>query len=382
MQTEGPYKPSLTQTLRFTLEYEAKITMEFDNSFLASCAKEITGFSHIKADTLKIISYEVNNDELDYDTIQQSKGPKEILEYPMVIEIFYNKKSSKFFLRAHNSLTWYDGVVTLHTCFNVIEFCESGHDVLAGKKVISNCLSVYPFYNSNNKYEFKLHNIINFIYRIITIIFITIITFLNPLNYINKSNFIRSPLQSRYEDSCGGRIQIRFKTKKGSKMRQVFNLAKEIKQILQLTYVAITTNFAPHGVGVGFFNSFDDHTGVESRMKHLTLPAGPPPPMDGMHVAMMYDTYFWNNYGKHNPMYKANLIGLNWDWTGCLNTFTMFTMVISVKNEVFFSLSCPAVYYEKFKHLLNSDNINNNKSDSGAFIDEAIHMKGAPALVY
>ena len=128
MQTDGKYKPSLTQTLRFTLEYEAKVAMEFDNQFLKTCASQITSYSHIIDGSLLIVSYEVNNDELDYDTIQQAKGPEEILEYPLVIEIFYSKKSHKFFLRAHNSLLWYDGVTTLHTCFNVIEFCESGED--------------------------------------------------------------------------------------------------------------------------------------------------------------------------------------------------------------------------------------------------------------
>ncbi len=378
MQTDGKYKPSLTQTLRFTLEYEAKVAMEFDNQFLKTCASQITSYSHIIDGSLLIVSYEVNNDELDYDTIQQAKGPEEILEYPLVIEIFYSKKSHKFFLRAHNSLLWYDGVTTLHTCFNVIEFCESGEDVINGKKEISNCLSRYPFYNSNGVYKFELHNIINLISRIMTVLFNTIITLLNPLNYVGNSTFIRSPLQCFYESSCDGRVQMRFKSKKGSRMGHVFRLAKEIKQLLQLPYVAITTNFAPLGVGIAFFKSFDDATGPDSRQKHLCFPAGPPPPMDGLHVGMMSDCYFWNNYGKHNPIYKAKLIGLNWDWCGVLNTFTMFTMLISVNDEVHFSMSCPGVYYDKFKHLLSSD----NENSPGAFVDEVISMKGAPALEF
>lgn len=204
--------------------------------------------------------------------------------------------------------------------------------------------------------SFKGHNVptdisnfktfINFINLMCNLLWYLIVGFIQKYIYrlndilvgpMVNSNEIRPRYWIRYSD-----VQMKYS--------KLLDLCEQIKHKLGLPFVSYTINFAPN-VSLGFLPNFQLTKSNKSRINGLSLPLGPPAPMNAQHVALTSTGMFLNNYGKFNPNITGQPLGFLWNWVGFASNFSSSMMAISIKNKLFVEFTLP-VAHAKHNNIL------------------------------
>jgi hypothetical protein len=68
--------------------------------------------------------------------------------------------------------------------------------------------------------------------------------------------------------------------------------------------------------------------------------------MNALHVGTLYNTLFFNNYGRHNPNISGRITDLVWNWCGMYSSFTLFAFAAEIQGKKFFAFSAPPADFE------------------------------------
>jgi len=294
------------------------------DAIIADNANSITG-------NIVITSRTLSNDELfDFNSVHLLPLPIEVETCPLVLEAIYKADSSKYFVRIKSDLNVYDGVSALHAGLNLIEYLET-----------ESTISPYPFTESNPPLpENQFQNFEAQLKRLGEA----------KAEYEAKKSadpeyyktFRRTPFSGAdYENMFESRSALRF-TEVNISFPEILDRIEKAKKLLDLPFYAATINYSP-SVALSFCSSIDEFRNRDKKIANICLPpvgTGPPPPMDNMHVEMLFNAIFLNSYGKHAaPKTSAKVVGYVWDWRGFLPTFSPFFQVCQIQDKLFFSAS-------------------------------------------
>jgi len=272
--------------------------------------------------------------------------PVQVESHPVVVQVIYQQgNANKCFLQIKTDLDHFDGVSATHTGFQVLEYMEHGN---------IDAVSKYHLGTVANGAE-PGTNFRNFFAQISRVAKASAKSmfsskkkgvFTQGINRLaNEDVFFKQGLG---QPEGSWRICNRFKnipTDVGFK-----DLVKAIDTAKKATgqkYYAVTCNFAPK-VALALVPTLDIVNNKEERLKRIALPpvgAGPAPDMEPATGAVLFNTFFWNNYGRHNPNISGKIVDFLWDWTGLLQTFVPFSLVVQIQGKLFARICAPPDEY-------------------------------------
>mmetsp|Transcript_509 Transcript_509/g.1124 ORF Transcript_509/g.1124 Transcript_509/m.1124 type:complete len:311 (-) Transcript_509:248-1180(-) len=272
------------------------------------------------------------------DSVKALPAPPQVLDFGLTLEIV-QAQCEQFFMRSFVNLNKFDGVRALHTQLSMMEFLEGYFEHRKDAR-----LSPFPFSKSNVP-GYGARNVAN------------MLGFMGAMAGNKISASIQGGLctgQRSDVDSASDRVFLRFnRIPNGVTYRQVEAIAEKAKTDLGFQYFASTVNFQSKGqsqVGLAVSRSLDELHSPEGRSRCLTMPPGAPPPIDDpVHIASMYDSVFFNNYGRHNPRISATVTDFCWDWTGCDARFSPICVTCSIQGRLFFQISAAAPAWDVVK---------------------------------
>ena len=343
------YIPSIGTILCFCIEIEtsSKFCCKSEHDHFEAC-EAITTFNGnpVKKGDLVVIRRIFSLDDsvsgtFDFDTVHHLPLSPKVYTTPIVVEMVYMEGIDKCFARVKNDLMCYDGVTALHVAFEVLEYLEHTN---------ADALSPYPFKDRNlSKGNIPGSNWGNFFVQLGCLLWMTIKT-LFTWNYW-KGHFVRGPLQAFQEDKLLTRPCFRFSNPpKSFKFKDFIALMDNLKADLGIEKCAITLNFSPK-IALAILPDIRKLSSKEKILDHITLPpvgVGEPSPMNGAHVAMLSNTVFFNNYGRHNINISGKVVDFVWDWSGFLKSFPPLFFAIEIQGNSFYRVCVPSPYLNLF----------------------------------
>jgi len=339
MTAAASYEPARAQTLCICSGYKPSGSFriqQVDDTIVSAAKKALVGSSEgiLSEDRFAMMKTSVLQPAGGFtlESIKALPAPREVFEFGLTLEIMVHAQCEQFFMRSFVNLNKFDGVRALHTQLSTMEFLEAYFE---NRKDAS--LSPFPFSQSNVP-GYGARNFAN------------MAGFLGAM----AGNAIASSIpgglctgQRRDFDATAERVFFRFnRIPAGVTYRQVEAIAEKAKQDLGFQYFASTVNFQSQGqsqVGLAVSRTLNELHSPEGRSKCLTMPPGAPPPIDDpVHIGSMYDSVFYNNYGRHNPRISATVTDFCWDWTGCDARFSPICVACSIQGRLFFQMSAAA----------------------------------------
>ena len=332
-----PYAMAVRNCLQFCIEVSdcAAMTSPMQRARLEGCVEALVSGSKtvVKANDLRVVWRTLAKDTpFDFDSVHHLSLPPIVEKAPMVVEIVFQEGvDDRCFARVKNDLEFYDGVTATHTGFQVLEWMEHGATAQ---------ISPFPFIGRNG--SVTGHNsgarVCRFLHQFCTVLSTAVLTLFKPSFWLG-TGWLPGPFQSspaREAAAKGSRVYRRFnRIPADVSHREITGLMDGIKRALGLRYYAVTINFAP-GVAVALVRTGEELASQEGRLGRLTMPpanGGPPPAMDSMHAAAIFNCLFYNNYGRHNPNISGSVDDFLWDWMGIYDTFVTFSHAIEVKGR-------------------------------------------------
>ena len=359
-----PYVMAVKKCLQFCIEVSDAVAMTapMQRARLEGCAEALVsgGKTVVKVDDLRVVSRTLAKDvPFDFGSVHHLPLPPIVEKAPMVVEIVFQEGvDNRFFARVKNDLEFYDGVTATHTGFQVLEWMEHGATAQ---------ISPFPFIGRNGSVTgFNSGaRVCRFLNQMVgTVLSTAILTLFKP-SFWCGNGWLPGPFQSspaREAAAKGTRVCRRFnRIPVDVSHREIISLTDGIKRALGLRYFAVTVsptrekwthththtthhnsktllvqvNFAP-GVAVALVRTKEELATQEGRLGRLTMPpanGGPPPAMDSMHAAGIFNCIFYNNYGRHNPKISGSADDFLWDWMGIYDTFCTFSHSIQVNGR-------------------------------------------------
>ena len=333
------YVPSLKTILCFCIEIEtsSKFCCKSDDEHITAC-EAITAFSgnKVKKGDLAVVKriFDSASGPFDFDIVHHLPLSPLIETTPIVIEMVYMEGTGKCFARIKNDLMHYDGVTATHVAFELLEYLEHGK---------SEALSSFPFTDSNlSNGNLPGANFGNFIAQLGLLLWLTINT-LFTWNYW-RGNFVPGPLQGAYENKLLSRPCLRFtKAPTSFKFKDFLALMDGIKTDLGISKYSVTVNFSPK-VALAFLPDLSKLMSKKEILKNISLPpvgVSPPPPMDSVHVGVVSNTVFYNNYGRHKINITGKVVDFVWDWTGLCKSFPPLFHAIEINGHSIYRFCAP-----------------------------------------
>jgi len=333
MATEN-YESARSQTLCICSGYKASRGLrlkEVSDEILKEAKAAVAACSEgiLTDDRFVLLKRSVSCDvgAFTLDSIKGLPAPREVFEVPLTVEIMIHGESDEFFVRSFTNLNKVDGVRALHTQMSTVEFLEVHFE---NRKDTS--LSPFPFSAAN-------------------------VSGYGERNVANRDRFLGAmgAIEVPSPDPSSKRVFYRFnKIPSGVAYREVEAMAEKLKQDLGLHYFASTVNFQKEGlaqVGLAVSETLEELHSAEGRSACLTMPPGAPPPIDAPpHIASMFDSVFYNNYGRHNPRISSAVTDFCWDWTGCDARFSPICVACSIQGKLFFQVSAAAPAWDRVGH--------------------------------
>lgn len=285
-----------------------------------------------------------NEKEFTFQAVHSRREISEHLKYPVVIEIIFPPKDSahqKVYAHSRTWLSYYDGVSSVHTIFNVFEYLEKG----GGEK-----MTPYPFTSSNklNSTYYWIGSYVNFFNQLTSICYGLLMGLFSKTLWLNDESWEPNSLMT-YK-TLPDRVSMRYTNiPKRMTFKDILKLFQKVKDVLKIPKVVTTVNMSPH-VAIAIAPSFADIKGIEGRHKWLTFPAGPPPPQGGF--PLISNGVFFNNYGKHIPSFNGDIDDFCWDWNTVPDYFGPLFFVINVKGAFFVMAQFPACLWPKASKIL------------------------------
>mmetsp|Transcript_54197 Transcript_54197/g.144506 ORF Transcript_54197/g.144506 Transcript_54197/m.144506 type:complete len:359 (+) Transcript_54197:484-1560(+) len=334
MAAENVYERARSQTLCICSGYKASSGLrvhEISEEMLSEAKTAVAaGSDGILTDgRFALLKRSVSCDLAGFtlDSIKQLPAPREVFDVPLTVEIMIHGESDELFFRSFTDLNKIDGVRALHTQMSTMEFLEMHFENRKDTK-----LSPFPFTEAN-------------------------IPEYGERNVANRDRFLgaMAAIEVPSPDPSSKRVFYRFnKIPTGVQYREVEGMTEKLKEGLGLHYFASTVNYQKDGlaqVGLAVSETLEELHSAEGRSKCLTMPPGAPPPIDAPpHIASMFDSVFYNNYGRHNPRISSIVTDFCWDWTGCDARFSPICVACSIQGKLFFQVSAAAPAWERVAH--------------------------------
>ena len=296
----------------------------------------------------------------DFDSVHHMPLPIQVERFPLVLMMMYKRNESKCFARIKVDLTHFDGVTALHMAFNMLEYLETGS------------FSPYPFTGSNP--ALPKHQLDNFNKQLSRMSWEKFRKRLSPTSW-----FGTWPLQIPFLTSTAEpeRTYLRFTEVSGS-FKTVMAKIDQAKKLLDLPFYAATVNYTP-SITCSLCRSLEEVMDKQKRVDNITFPpvgTGPPPPMDADHTAALFNTLFFNNYGKHEaPRISGKITGHAWDWSG-LDSETDFPpvfIVAQIQGKLFLSLSASPRHFD----ILSKSGILDDIGEHTPFRHRSFYVRGS-----
>ena len=285
-----------------------------------------------------------NEQEFTFQAVHSRREISEHLKYPVVVEIIFppsNSAHQKVYAHSRTCLSYYDGVSSLHTIFNVFEYLEKGD----GEK-----LTPYPFTNSNklNSVYYWIGSYVNFFSQLTTIYYDQLMGLFSKTFWLNDESWEPNSLMA-YK-TLPDRVSMRYTSiPKKMSFKDILKLFQKVKDVLRIPKVVTTVNMSPH-VAIAIAPSFAEIKGVQGRYKWLTLPPAPPPPQGGFD--MISNGVFFNNYGRHSPSFSGKIDDFCWDWNTLPDYFDPLFFVINIKGDFFVMAQFPKCLWPQASTIL------------------------------
>uniref|UniRef100_A0A0G4I1Q1 Uncharacterized protein n=1 Tax=Chromera velia CCMP2878 TaxID=1169474 RepID=A0A0G4I1Q1_9ALVE len=329
------YTADTTRCLALTSQYDLSVipeASEFNNEVLKEAAKIIAAtVGKVREEDLCIENVEIDEKvDFTFDVVNSRPAPESWQRFPVVIQIYSSKKApTKLFIKGMTNLALCDGVTTLHTCFNVMEFLESRTN---SEKDPSEFLSKYPFTTSNQRREFdeaKMGAHLGTLEKYGKAF--------DPAKHDPSGPLPVGPARAGFEDGLPPRVwekqTVRDKPGKAV-LKDVMHAATSIQTQLGLSSVFFTVNFSPN-VALGRMEDIADTLVHEKRWDSMITPVGHPEPMNADHAAFLSYSIFWNNYGRHNPKIRSEVVACTWNWVGFAKSFTPLLWFATIQDKGF-----------------------------------------------
>ena len=277
--------------------------------------------------------------------------PVEVESHPIVVQVIYQQGNrNKCFLQVKTDLDHFDGVSATHTGFQVLEYMEHGN---------IDAVSTYHLGTIANGAE-PGTNFKNFFAQISRVMKASAKSmfsskkkgiFKQGINRnANEDEFFKQGLE---KPEGSWRVCNRFNSiPPDVKYKDLVKSIDTAKKATGQKYYAVTCNFAPK-VALALVPTLDVVNNKKERLKCIALPpvgAGPAPDMEPATSTMLYNTFFWNNYGRHNPNISGKIVDFLWDWTGFLQTFVPLSFVVQIQGKLFARICAPPDEYAMMKN--------------------------------
>jgi len=358
---EKPYVMSVAQTLQHCVQVGSAGEMLHNLSslgldkFPAAVSKD-SGVGEMAEKHFTATTLVVQKDfAFTFNNVHELPRPKEVENVPVVLQVVTQEGNKEtLFGRVKCDLVFYDGVRALHLLFQLFEWLDNKGDVSK--------LTPYLFSRSNVSDIAQQSRMGNYVAQMNKVLG-------NAAGTVFTSKWWNGEWQPGTFQSCMEDKLNSAGVKRGCRrfnaipkhlnFKDVAGRMDAVKQLLKLGCYAITVNFPQETVGrasvaLAIVPDLKCILNKEARLKHLTFPPagdGPPPPMDAMHSALLFNCLFMNNYGRHtlNLQSKAQIIDIVWDWQGMYTTFLTFFWVIEVQGKLFARCCAPPDEWAKIE---------------------------------
>jgi hypothetical protein len=339
MDTE-PYTPSHGQWLIFCVQIDTKYCNKSIEEHARAAKAIVEGsVSTLQPGSLAVIRLVLKDDApFDFDSVHHLPLPFEMDTTPVVVEMVYKKSQDRCFARIKTDLSRYDGVTAFCAGQNVLEFLEHGS---------ADAMSIYPFTPPKRGVELPLSNYVAFFKQLTRVLWAIGWNLLNPRYW--RGHWVRGPLQGRLESTLPPRPWLRYsQVPDTTSFKDFLQQLDETKRYLGLPLYATTLNSSPYAF-LTLVSSKEQLFTKQARYNNIFgPPAGyaSPPPMNALHVGTLYNTLFFNNYGRHNPNISGRITDLVWNWCGMYSSFTLFAFAAEIQGKKFFAFSAPPADFE------------------------------------
>jgi len=371
------YKSLPNQTLALTVEIDytsfpeilnAKQT-DFDEAvFIVSGIVQI-----FKASELKVSLVELSDEkDMNFHAVHCRPPPEAYFTHPLAIEIVFPPKLSgpsqqepstdkkiTVFGHIYCNLTYFDGLATLNSLYNVLEHVE--HHIIRptlrdGRPSLFKSYSVVQreghlslgeqFKIRNGKYIPTWQMWIRSWKHYLSLQWLTIVGTIQHYWLNSKSRFIVGPLSYLSKEN---RVYKRYSP--NVTFNEFMTMADKSQKRLGYPYAAYTLNFSPL-VAVGFCNRILDLKNESNRKNNLVFPPGPAPNVGPPFIAAVSNGVLWNNYGRHDPHISGMTKAFLWDFVPIPAHFSPFFLAVTIQGTLYTLVNMPQPLYEKVEDLL------------------------------
>eukprot|EP00285_Hemiselmis_virescens_P012599 CAMPEP_0173390838 /NCGR_PEP_ID=MMETSP1356-20130122/16330_1 /TAXON_ID=77927 ORGANISM="Hemiselmis virescens, Strain PCC157" /NCGR_SAMPLE_ID=MMETSP1356 /ASSEMBLY_ACC=CAM_ASM_000847 /LENGTH=345 /DNA_ID=CAMNT_0014348321 /DNA_START=158 /DNA_END=1195 /DNA_ORIENTATION=+ len=278
----------------------------------------------VKEGDLKVETHQLPG--ADFSSAHSASETSSWWDKPLVVQLFFSADQTKVFVRTMLSLEVVDGVGALHATFNVVEYLENRGKGLKPEEY----LSVPRFKSANKPIGFDPEKMAAHEKRLEGYS----ASFDASRKEANGKLPVGPPRCSD-EEHLKPRVWTRW-SDVTTPFKEFMGIAAEVQKRLEFEYIFYTVNYSP-GVGMGVLPGVMDTLDHQKRTEGVFTPVGPPLPMNTAHAENLSYGMLWNNYGRHEPKFSAQVKGLVWNWTGMPKSFVPSFHCATIQGKSFVS---------------------------------------------